>query len=49
MSKIIKRSCQLDSRIYDNVCLLGKILCLLDGEITDSEKDEIKKRFEKHE
>lgn len=37
----------LDSRKYNDVCFLGKLLCILDKEITNEEKEQLKKRFEK--
>lgn len=46
MSKIIKQSELLDSRIYDDVCLLGKILCECDT-LTKEDKVILKKHFEK--
>lgn len=47
MEKIKKRSPRLDSRKYDDVCFLGHILCLLDGQISAEEESKLMERFEK--
>lgn len=47
--KVIKSSGFIDSRIYDDVCLLGKILCELSDKLTDEERTVLLNRFKKHE
>ena len=42
-----KSSPLIDSRKYDDVLLLGRILCELDGVLTDDDKRRIMKHFEK--
>lgn len=49
MKKIIKHSPFLDSRKYDDVCFLGHILCLLDGQISEEEKTKLIEKFKKEE
>ena len=49
MKKVIKTSPCLDSRKYDDVCFLGHILCLLDGQISTEEKTKLMNKFEKEE
>ena len=49
MEKIKKQSPYLDSRKYNDVCFLGHILCLLDGQISTEEKIKLMKKFEKDE
>lgn len=49
MSKVIHSSDQLDSRKYDNIFLLAKVLCLLDNDLSNQEKEELMRRFEKDE
>lgn len=48
MSKVIHNSGQLDSRKYDNICLLAKVLCLLDNDLSNKEKEELMRRFERN-
>lgn len=42
---IIKSSGIIDARLYDNPFLLAKILCELDGKLTEEEKEIIKFKF----
>lgn len=49
MKKIIKQSPCLDSRKYDDVCFLGRILCLLDNQLSEEEKIKLMDKFKKEE
>lgn len=45
MSKIKSSSGLIDTRLYENPVLLAHILCLLDRQITNDEKEIIKNKF----
>ena len=42
-----KSSPLIDTRKYDDALLLGRILCELDGVLSDDDKQKIMKHFEK--